>query len=42
MDLLKKFFTIGTVEWEITVKLCFKLGLVIGLFMGLVILLKIL
>ena len=42
MDLLKKYFTMGTIEWATTVNVCLKLGLVIGLFVGLVILLKIL
>ena len=42
MESLKKYFTIGTTEWKTTVKYCFRTGLVLGLFVGLVILLKVL
>ena len=34
MDLIKKYFTIGTQEWTVTVKNCLKIGALIGLFMG--------
>lgn len=42
MENLKKYFTIGTEEWKTTVKYCFKLGQVVGLFVGLVLVLKVL
>lgn len=41
MESLKKYFTIGSSEWKTTVKYCFIAGLVLGLFVGLVILLKV-
>lgn len=42
MESIKKYFTIGTVEWKTTVKYSFRIGLILGLFIGLVIILKIL
>lgn len=42
MQFNKKYFTIGTPEWKITVKYCFGAGLILGLFAGLVILLNVL
>ena len=42
MRFLKDVFNLNSQTWEITAKYCLKIGLVLGLFIGLVILIKIL
>ena len=34
MGNIKKYFTIGTIEWQKTVKTCLIMGLIVGLIMG--------
>lgn len=41
METVRKYFTIGTPQWKTTVKYCFRTGLILGLFAGLVILLNV-
>ncbi len=34
MNNLKKYFTIGTKEWKVTVIKCIKIGVILGLILG--------
>lgn len=40
LDFFKKYFTISSQEWATTVRICLIIGFVVGLFIGLVVLLK--
>ncbi len=42
LNYMDKYFQIGTPEWQITVKWCLRIGVIIGLICGLSILLKVL
>lgn len=41
MDNINKYFTIGTVEYQKTMKTCLLMGLIVGLIMGGIILYRI-
>lgn len=41
MSNINKYFTIGTAEWQKTVKTCLLMGLIVGLIMGCIILYRI-